>query len=192
MTRTTVTVLVVGAMCVLACGAGSEPQAAVETEGVPKEADALPVLLDRPFTAEQIRDEWTVGFELRVRRWTPAAEVFEVWTVVAADPDGVEIESRVMDEAGEALGDPSSQRSTWVELRDHASFPVDRAIREKISRETPLGELDGWLYTVGEPGGEVATEFFFAETMPGAPVFVHVLKGGDVVEIFEQLERTRP
>lgn len=192
MTKTTATVLVMGAIFALACGVGSEPEAAVETEGAPKEVDPLPVLLDRPFTAEQIRDEWIVGFKLRVRRWTPTAEIFETWTVVGADPDGVEIESKAMGEDGEALGESTIQRSTWVELRDHASFPADRGTRESLRRETPLGELQGWLYTVGDPGGEVMTEFFFADALPGAPVFVHVFKSGEVVEIFEQVERLRP
>jgi hypothetical protein len=38
----------------------------------------------------------------------------------------------------------------------------------------------------------VVTEFFFADDLPGAPVTVHVLKDDAVVEIFEQVERSRP
>lgn len=192
MTRMTVMMIVVGAMCAVACGAGSEPAAAVATEGIPKEVDPLPALLDRPFTADQIRDEWTEGFQLRIRRWTPKAEIFEVWTVIDADADGVDIESKAMDEAGAPVGEARVQTSTWVQLRDHASFPVDRATRESVSRETPLGELQGWLYTVSDPSTGAVTELFFAETLPGAPVFVHVLSGGEIVEIFEQVERIRP
>lgn len=58
--------------------------------------------------------------------------------------------------------------------------------------ETPLGELEGWLYTVSDPTTGTVTEFFFADGLPGAPVFVHVLKDGEIVEIFEQIERVRP
>jgi hypothetical protein len=191
-TRMTVITFVMAAMLAVACGVGSEPEAAAVAEGTPKEVDPLPALLDRPFTADQIRDEWIEGFEIRVRRWTPTAEAFEVWTVVGADSDGVEIESKTMDEAGVTVGEAHVQTSTWVQLRDHESFPVDRATRESVSRETPLGELQGWLYTVSDPSGGSVTEFFFAEILPGAPVFVHVRSDGEIVEIFEQVERVRP
>lgn len=192
MTRMTVSVVLVVVMFAVACGAGSEPEAVVAAEDTPKEVDPLPALLDRPFTADQIRDEWIEGFQLRIRRWTPKAEIFELWTVIDANADGVDIESKAMDEAGASEGEARVQTSTWVQLRDHASFPVDRATRESVSRETPLGELQGWLYTVSDPSTGAVTELFFAETLPGAPVFVHVLSGGEIVEIFEQVERIRP
>jgi len=188
----TVIMVVVAAMLAVACRAGTEPEVAAVAEGIPKEVDALPALLERPFTAEQIRDEWVEGFQLRVRRWTPTAEIFEVWTVVSADAVGVEIESKAVDATGAPLGEARVETSTWVQLRDHASFPLDRATRESVGRETPLGELQGWLYTVSDPSGGSVTEFFFAETLPGAPVFVHVLSEGGIVEIFEQVERIRP
>jgi hypothetical protein len=41
--------------------------------------------------------------------------------------------------------------------------------------------LQGWFYTVGDSNGD---------TMPGAPVFVHVVNNGEVVEVFEQVERS--
>lgn len=191
MTRAT-GMVVVFAMLALACGPGSEPEAEVTAEGGAKDTDPLPAVLDPPFTADQIRDEWIEGFRLRVRRWTPTAELFEVWTVLRSDADGVDIESKAMDPSGALVGESRVQESTWVELRDHASFPADRAVRELVSRETPLGEFQGWLYTVSDPAGGAVTEFFFVETMPGAPVFVHVLSEGEVVEIFEQVERVRP
>jgi hypothetical protein len=45
---------------------------------------------------------------------------------------------------------------------------------------------------MSDPSGGAVTEFFFAEALPGAPVFVHVFSDGEVVEIFEQVERIRP
>jgi len=191
-TRMMVSVVLLVVVFAVACGAGSEPDAVVAAEDTAKEVDPLPALLDRPFTADQIRDEWNEGFELRIRRWTPTAEIFEVWTVVSADADGVDIESKAVDATGAPIGEARVQTSTWAQLRDHASFPVDRATRDSVGRETPLGELQGWLYTVSDPSGGSVTEFFFAKTLPGAPVFVHVLSDGEVVEIFEQVERARP
>lgn len=184
-----------GFFCTFGCGATTDGVTAETVEpavDVPKEAGPVPSLLDHPFTAEQIRDEWIEGFRLRVRQWTPETEAVQVWTVVRADADTVDIESIEEGDEDGAEGEGRIQTSSWARLRDHASFPADRATREMVSRETPLGDLRGWLYTVTDPKGGLVTEFFFAEAMPGAPVFVHVLRDGEVVEIFEQIERSRP
>jgi hypothetical protein len=192
MKRWTSTIVVLFALAAVACGGGPKPTADDRGERPPEQPDAVATLLDHPFSAEQIRDEWVVGFTLKIRRWTPDAEAFEEWTVVGADSDGVDIESVVLDADGQPTTAPAVQHSTWVQLRDHASFPADRATREAVTRGTPLGELSGWLYAVDDPSGEVVTEFFFAEELPGAPVTVHVIKGGELVEVFEQVERSRP
>ena len=192
MTKTTGTLLVLALGALLSCGTGAAPEPVEPTAGPSEEEAAAPAILERPFSAEQIRDEWIEGFTVTIRRWTPEAEVFERWVVIAADADGVDIESTVTDADGTLLSEPTVQHSSWVDLRDHASFPADRATREAVVRETPLGELHGWLYTVTDPASGVVTEFFFADDLPGAPVFVHVLRDGEVVEIFEQVERSRP
>lgn len=154
------------------------------------EAPRSSAVLERPFTAEQIRDEWIEGLRLRIRRWTPDAEAFELWKVIGADADGVEIESTSI--AGGAAGKPSVQYSTWIELRNHASFPAQTATRRRVTTTTSLGALDGWLYVVKTPDDDVVTELFFADAYPGAPVVVRVLNDGEVVETFEQVERYRP
>ena len=185
-------IVLLAVLTVVACGGGFETAGDDGSEKPPVRTDAVATLLEHPFSAEQIRDEWVVGFKLKVRRWTPEAEAFEEWAVVGADDDGVDIESVVLDASGQPISEPTVQRSTWVQLRDHASFPADRATREAVTRDTALGELSGWLYAVGDPSGEAVTEFFFAEDLPGAPVTVHVIKGGEPAEIFEQIERARP
>lgn len=177
---------------VAACGTGPEEAALNVVEERPIRPEPVDILLDHPFSAEQIRDEWVEGFRLKIRHWTPEAEVFEEWTVVNADDQGVDIETIVFDREGVVVSESSTQRSTWVRLRDHASFPSDRATREVATRDTSLGELDGWLYIVGDPTGKSVTEFFFAESLPGAPVTMQTTSDGEVVEIFEQIERTRP
>jgi len=192
MKMSTPCIVLLAVLCVVACGTGSEEVVTEATEETPVKPEPVITLLDRPFSAEQIRDEWVEGFHLKIRRWTPEAEAFEEWTVVSADTDGVDIESLSFDGEGGVVTEPSTQRSTWIQLRDHASFPADRATREAVTRDTTLGELSGWLYVVGDPSGEVVTELFFAEALPGAPVTVHVIKGGELAEIFEQIERSRP
>jgi len=185
-------IVLLAALCVAACGTGSEEVVTEAREASPVKPEPVITLLERPFSADQIRDQWVEGFRLKIRRWTPEAEAFEEWTVVSADADGVDIESFIFDGEGGVVTESSTQRSTWVQLRDHASFPADRATREAVTRDTSLGELSGWLYVVGDPSGEVVTEFFFAEALPGAPVTVHVIKRGELAEIFEQIERSRP
>jgi len=150
------------------------------------DADVLP----RPFTADQIRDEWVEGFELTVRRWTPDGEMRERWKVVAADADAAEIAFTPIDGDGKPVGEPRVERSTWVELRDHATFPADRATREQVTLPTALGELDGWLYTVHDPDDGTVSEYFFATRYPGAPVLMRVTQGEATLMVMEQLARS--
>ncbi len=174
------------------------PPAAVEAETASvAAADPLldpedPTLLRRPFTAEQIRGEWIPGFTLKIGRSSPEGESVERWTVVAADAEGVDIEYATLDAGGRVTGEPAVSRSGWVELRDHASFQADRSRCEEITRSTALGELQGWLYTVRDEQAGTVTEFFFAKSLPGAPVEMQVLNDGEPVVELVQLERHRP
>ena len=146
-------------------------------------------ILPRPFTADQIRDEFVPGLTIELLRHTPAGESRDRWTVVAADAEGVAIESAVLDAEDKPVGELKVERSAWVELRDHATFPADRSTREEVTRDTPLGRLAGWLYTVRDPGAGTVSEFFFATFLPGAPVEMRVTKGGETV--FEMVQRVR-
>lgn len=169
-----------------------QPQTNDDRPPTPAEDAARPGFLTPPFTAEQIRGEWVEGLELTIRRWAADAEALESWRVVQADADGVDIESTVRDGDGNVIRPTAVRHSTWTELRDHASFPADRATRERVTRDTALGDLDGWLYTVSDPDSGTISEFFFAVSLPGAPVYVHVFRDGELVEIFEQVDRRRP
>jgi hypothetical protein len=151
-------------------------------------ADRLPT----PFTAEQIRDEWIEGFQLVMRRQDADGEHLERWRVVEWDSEGVSIESVSIDGLGELITEPTVQRSGWTELRDHASFPADRTTRNRESRQTLLGDFDGWLYTVEDSEQGTMSRFFFADSLPGAPVHFDVVKDGSVLMELEQMERFRP
>jgi hypothetical protein len=168
---------------------GAAIRADVPATALERVADDPP-LLPRPFTADQIRDEWVVGYEVTWRRWTPDNETRERWQVVAADAEGVDIASTPLDADGGAAGEPRVEHSTWTDLRDHASFPEDHATREMVTRATPLGELEGWLYTVRGPKEDTVTEYFFANRFPGAPVLMRVELGGVPVMIMEQVARS--
>jgi len=155
-------------------------------------AAAEPETLPTPFTAEEIRDEWITDFRLTVKMSSPGGEHLERWTVLSWDEEGAEMESVRIDEAGNVQGEPQVARSSWTELRDHALFPADRTRREKVTRDTPLGELEGWLYTVENADAGTVSEFFFAEKLPGAPVHMRVTRDGEVLTEMTQIERHRP
>lgn len=184
--------------CAIGCAQGPAPNSdqggAVEPAQASHGANRTEEspLLPTPFTAEEIRDEWIEGLQLEIARRSPSDERLERWTVVSADEDGAVIEYATIDEFGTVSGEPTRERSTWLELHDHASFPADRASRERVVRPTPLGELDGWLYTVRDVESNIVTEFFFAAELPGAPVEMTVLQDGKVVQELEQRARHRP
>ncbi len=175
------------------CDAASTPDAAPpppETAGAAEpQAQPEPEMLPAPFTADEIRDEWTPGLTLVMRNKSPEGETWERWTVVSSDQEGTEIEFVLVDAEGKVAGEAKIERSAWTELRDHASYPTGVASREQVSRETPLGQLDGWLYTVRDQATGSDTELFFAQSLPGAPIEMTMSKDGTVVMELTQVER---
>lgn len=168
----------------------AEPTAAPErVAGMVDPAD--PTRLQTPYTADEIRDGWVEGLEVVMRRWTPDGAVRERWTVVEADEAGCVTRIERLGPDGRPVGEPVSGRSTWDELRRHASFPAERAQRRWVDRETALGTFEGWSYTVEDPDAGTVTEFFFADGYPGAPVWMQVRAGDAVVMELEQVERSR-
>lgn len=169
-----------------------EPDTNAASTTVPAGAPSAEGLLERPFTAEQIHDEWVPGLRLLIRRGAPENQVTERWTVVAADNEGVDIEYATLDENRNVAGEPRVQRSSWVELRDHASFPAAYATREWVARSTQLGDFEGWLYRVADADTGTVTEFFFVPELPGAPVQMSTTKGDATIFELEQIARLRP
>ncbi len=147
-----------------------------------------PARLRTPFSAEEIRDEWVEGLQLTLEMVGPDGPVVQRWTVVGADEEAVEIAFEVLDASGAPQDEPTVRRSTWVELRDHASFPADRAERRWVTRDTAFGSLAGWLYTMQDDEG-MATEYFFASSLPGAPVEMRTLRDGETVIEMRQVSR---
>ncbi len=111
---------------------------------------------------------------------------------MAADDEGVDIESVNLADDLTAEGEASVNHSSWIELRDHASFPAASSTREWVTRSTQLGELDGWLYREVDEENGSTKELFFAASLPGAPVQMKVFQGDTVVFELEQTARLRP
>jgi hypothetical protein len=172
------------------CGGGDSP---IEQVQSPVDLDPEdPTILMRPFTAEEIRDEWVPGLRLLIRHSYPERTRIERWTVVSADDGGAEIEKATIADDGSVEGEPSVSRSSWTELRDHASFPASHSTREWVGRSTALGDFEGWLYRVADPDAATVQEFFFVPTLPGAPVQMHILEGEEIIFELEQTARLRP
>jgi hypothetical protein len=192
--------VLVAALVMTACGGrpgGEDLPTAVDTgEAAPTSVAAEPSegadALEAPFTAEQIRDEWTEGFTVTIVRSAGGETRRERWTVVAADGNGADIEYAAVDDGGAVLGEPVTARSTWNELRDHALFPETAATREWTTRDTALGRMEGWLYRVTEEENETVDELFFAASLPGAPVQMTTYEGGEPVSSLEQVKRSSP
>lgn len=180
--------LLVGILLGAGCGQSESPEPVAESGTPAAEGEILP----QPFTAEQIRDEWVVGFRLSLLRTTPQGEARERWEVIAADDEAVEIRSTPIDAVGDTIAASTTARSTWEELRDHASFPAASSTVEEVERETALGKLAGLLYTVREDDVPTVSEYFFARDLPGAPVQLRTTRGEEVVFELEQIARSRP
>jgi hypothetical protein len=168
-------------------------EAAAEEQAATEESPATDsTVVEPPFSADQIRAEWVRGLVVDVERKTPAGAGRERWTVRSATADGCEIEYATLDANGNVTGRPRVEKNTWVELQDHAAFPADSTQSSEIVRGTPLGILDGWLFTVSDEAAGTVTEYFFARAYPGAPVHMITLRGGNVVLELTQLERRQP
>jgi hypothetical protein len=181
-----------------ACGDGATPTPAATEETTTQQATQNrldpndPTILRRPFTAEQIREELVEGLSIDIRRSTPDGETVERWTVLKADEEGLEMESTALDADGNPTGESNVSRSTWIELRDHATFSADRATFEETTLETPLGMLSGWLYSIRNEADGTVTEMFFAKSLPGAPVVLRETRGDEMIMEMTQLARARP
>ena len=195
--RHTAELILILFLMTLGCGRGEGSSGSTETDDLGASATAPdldpddPSLLRRPFTADEIRDEWVEGFRLLIRRTTPEGASVERWTVVSADNEGAEIEYATLD-ADSNVKESAVRRATWVELRDHASFPAATATREWVTRSTGLGTYDGWLYRVTRGDGTAIEEYFFVPSLPGAPLEMTILDGDKTVFTLEQTARLRP
>lgn len=172
-----------------------EPSATVSTstleDSIELDSDD-PSILARPFTAEQIREEMIVGLRVMIRHTTPEEVSVELWNVVDADMEGVDLEVSQLNDQQEVIGEPAPQRALWTELRDHASFPAASSSRKWVTMDTDLGLHEGWLYTVEGDAPGVINEFFFSRDLPGAPLVMRVLRDGNEIFKMEQFVRLRP
>lgn len=127
-----------------------------------------PGLLPTPFTADEIRAGCPEGHTVRLRVTEPDGTSYRrLSRYTGCDEAGATIESWRVDEHGLPVGDVHSERSTWRELQEHASFPADRTTVEPGTLDLATGSHWCWVYTVG---GTAGPRFWFADAFPGMPV----------------------
>jgi hypothetical protein len=113
-----------------------------------------------PYSWEQIRAATKSGRTYRYRVEMPGKPTRErLLTFTKVDDDGCEIFA--------GGGDP--KRKGWVSLQKDAEFPKDRVKTYEESVKLPGGKFDCIVYEVRGKDGEVST-YYFAKTLPGAPV----------------------
>ncbi len=131
-----------------------------------------------PFTAEQIKEgchEHTITFEL-----LDGSEL--AWTFVG---DGTQAEWVTAVDGHRLDG---TKRASWDELRQHASYDKATTRRARDVMDTAFGRLEGWTYVQTE--GETVSSWFFADRLPGPPVYMTVVEGDEVKARMVQIERS--
>ena len=144
-----------------------------------------------PFSADEIRDGFVPGTVVRSRVERAGAEpVVHVRVSIAADPDGGIYEFWTESLDGRRLEEPVQQRSIWRELQAHASMPVDATTIDRVTIDVPMGTFDGLRYTRVE--GETVDTFWFATSMPGAPIRMEERVAGELVFSSTAIAEQRP
>ena len=141
-----------------------------------------------PYTAEEIRDEWVQGFWLDTRVETLEGVRTDRLEVLEWSSDGAILRESPRDAGNEVPDENTSMSVTWEQLRSHALFDKATTERRRETQLTPLGTLEGWLFT--RRTSEGIEEYFFADDLPGPPV-VFSKTGDDGVRSFYAAQVSR-
>jgi hypothetical protein len=150
-----------------ACSGASHAPPTSEPPPSPAEAYEPGDTFPTPYSAEQIRDATRPGrsYTWRIENGNAPAVERQI-TFGPTDATGAELSS-----------DGEVRRVTWEELRKHAEFPRAAVTTRDETITTPAGTFECVVYVVARGAGEIST-FYFAKSMPGAPVLFFVDKGG--------------
>jgi hypothetical protein len=122
-----------------------------------------------PFTWEEIRAATKSGRTYRYRVEVPGKPPRErVLTFVKVDDSGCEI----------FAGGENPKRMGWPTLQKHSEFPQDLVTTREETVKLPGGKFDCMVYEVRGNDGEVTT-YYFARTLPGAPVLFYTEQDGE-------------
>ena len=138
-----------------------------------------PGLAPTPFTAAEIRTGCPEGRVSVVRHRDGLTAI----RFVEGDDEGAWIEDTPLDEEGRPAGAVERERSSWLELQEHAAFPVEHTTIDRVELLGPLEQRRCLRYRVRR--GEVTLVFWFAVDLPGMPIRVDRCEGGQTVTTLE-------
>ena len=121
-----------------------------------------------PFSWQEIRAATKNGRTYRYRVEAPGKPTKErVLTFTKVDDNGAEI----------FAGGDAPKRMGWVALQKDAEFPKDKLTVREESIKLPGGKFDCLVYELRGDAGETWT-YFFAKSLPGAPVLFYTEQDG--------------
>ena len=134
-----------------------------------------PGLLPTPFTADEIRAASGSGKTIRLLVEEPGGTFERVNRFSDCDDEGATLERWRVAPDGGVDGEVASGRVTWLELQQHAAFPVDRTTVTEETIDLPIGRVECLRYVTRDgdaaDGADAASEtFWFARAFPGMPV----------------------
>jgi hypothetical protein len=146
--------------------------------------------LPTPFTADEIRVACQPGRTLRFRIERAGEEpVVRVSRYVSADAEGAVQESWAESIEGLPLAEPEPERSTWLELQEHASFPTATTSLAEEELSIPAGRFDCLRYT--REDSDSTWRFWFARNLPGQPIRFEHQVGDSIAFSATLLENVR-
>lgn len=144
----------------------------------------------RPYTARQIRAAYPTGTVLTYLHWSPTTVKRTRSQVLNCGAERVEFEDYTLDESGKPGGQPTRWSASWLELRNHATFPGSTTTIRDERVKVGAGTFDCWHYIVKTDQGE--RHFYFAKEKAGAPIRFETWKEGVVVSKTTLEEATIP
>ena len=133
-----------------------------------------------PFQAEEIRAATAKGRTYVWRMEEPgAAPTLREITFLEVTPTDAKLRARRLDAAGAPVGEAKEMRTTWRELQSHGEFPRGSVTTAAERITVPAGTFDCVRYDVRDPKDPARREvYYFARTLPGAPVLFYEEQGG--------------
>lgn len=131
-----------------------------------------PGLAPTPFTAAEIRAGCPEGRVSVVRHPDGLVAI----RFAEGDEEGAWIEDTPVDEEGRPAGEVERERSTWLELQEHAAFPAEHTTIDRVELLGPLDQRRCLRYRVRR--GDATLLFWFAVDLPGMPIRVDRCEGG--------------
>lgn len=168
---------------------GSVP--ALLAQDTPPETDRPEEMAAPPYTAAQIKDATKVGrkytFKIEVPGEPAQLQVMEFTAITA---EGATLKQSTLNEDKTPAGEVIEDQVTWNDLESHAHFPKDatRVTEEELT--VPAGKFPCMVYRVTE--AEIINTYWFAKSLPGAPIKVEAREGDKVVFTMTLTEHVNP